>query len=46
MPRFVRKNHAGVDLEEANDLLRVTGHGPGKELWIPGSAAEGILRQL
>jgi adenylate cyclase len=34
VPRFVGKNHAGVALEAAKDLLRVTGHGQGKEPWI------------
>lgn len=34
VPRFVGKNHAKVALEAAIDLLRVTGHGRGKEPWI------------
>ena len=34
VPRFVGKNHAGVALDAAKDLLRVTGHGQGKEPWI------------
>lgn len=38
VPRFVGKNHAGVALEAAKDLLRVTGHGSGSEPWIPVGA--------
>ncbi|MCI0553977.1 MAG: adenylate/guanylate cyclase domain-containing protein [Anaerolineae bacterium] len=38
VPRFVGKNHAEVALEAAKDLLRVTGHGQGKEPWIPVGA--------
>jgi adenylate cyclase len=38
VPRFVGKNHAQVALEAAKDLLRVTGHGQGKEPWIPVGA--------
>ena len=34
VPRFVGKNHAEVALDAAKDLLRVTGHGQGKEPWI------------
>jgi adenylate cyclase len=34
VPRFVGKNHAAVAVEAAKDLLRVTGHGSGKEPWI------------
>jgi adenylate cyclase len=40
VPRFVGKNHAGVALDAAKDLLRVTGHGheAGIEPWIPVGA--------
>ena len=38
VPRFVGKNHAEVALEAAKDLLRVTGHGQGKEPWVPVGA--------
>jgi adenylate cyclase len=38
VPRFVGKNHAEVALEAAKDLLRVTGHGLGKEPWVPVGA--------
>jgi adenylate cyclase len=38
VPRFVGRNHAEVALEAAKDLLRVTGHGSGKEPWIPVGA--------
>jgi adenylate cyclase len=38
VPRFVGKNHAGVALEAAKELLRVTGHGQGKEPWVPVGA--------
>jgi adenylate cyclase len=34
VPRFVGKNHAGIALEAAIDLLRVTGHGESNEPWI------------
>jgi adenylate cyclase len=34
VPRFVGKNHAGIALEAAIDLLQVTGHGEGNEPWI------------
>jgi len=34
VPRFVGKNHAEVAVEAAKDLLRVTGHGQGKEPWV------------
>lgn len=35
VPRFVGKNHAGVAVEAAKELLRVTGHGSRSEPWIP-----------
>jgi adenylate cyclase len=38
VPRFVGQNHAGVALEAAKDLLRVTGHGAGNEPWVPVGA--------
>ena len=38
VPRFVGKNHAEVALEAAKDLLRVTGHGSGREPWVPVGA--------
>jgi len=38
VPRFVGKNHAEVAFEAAKDLLRVTGHGLGKEPWVPVGA--------
>jgi adenylate cyclase len=34
VPRFVGKNHAEAALDAAKDLLRITGHGQGKEPWI------------
>jgi len=34
VPRFAGKNHAKTALEATKDLLRVTGHGEGKEPWI------------
>jgi adenylate cyclase len=38
VPRFVGKNHAEVAVAAAKDLLRVTGHGQGKEPWVPVGA--------
>jgi adenylate cyclase len=38
VPRFVGRNHAGVALHAAQELLRVTGHGEGKEPWVPVGA--------
>ena len=38
VPRFVGKKHAEVALEAAKDVLQVTGHGQGKEPWIPVGA--------
>ncbi|HET9907112.1 MAG TPA: adenylate/guanylate cyclase domain-containing protein [Anaerolineales bacterium] len=34
VPRFAGKNHAQTALEATMDLLRVTGHGQGKDPWI------------
>ena len=34
VPRFAGKNHAKTALDATKDLLRVTGHGQGKEPWI------------
>lgn len=34
VPRFAGKNHAKTTLEATMDLLRVTGHGRGKDPWI------------
>ena len=36
--RFAGKNHAKTALEATKELLRVTGHGVGKEPWIPVGA--------
>jgi adenylate cyclase len=38
VPRFVGRNHAKAALDAAIELLQVTGHGSGKEPWIPVGA--------
>jgi adenylate cyclase len=38
VPRFAGKDHARVALHAAQELLRATGHGAGKEPWVPVGA--------